>query len=435
MARKKPSQPKKSEFPSLDLYFEFSLITYRLSREEREAAYNKARERIFGKEEKAGDATPGTTSVPFHSELANSISDTEDGNEMSRSSSVSTKDRASQSKRPKATKQRRDDSESFDVRSQYTPFFPHPQPQVTWVPGPQYPPMVSQPFNGAVQNNYQNQMPMGQFVPPTPQFNAAMMGNGSMQAYNNMPQVSMKLLKMKCVLTLTLIWQYPQQNPQRFPQQHSAPITAYGSPVQSPPIASQQWSGQPMYQAPYQQAQGPMARGPPSSIPYAFGQLPSTANPADPKSQHPIPGSFNRHAFNPKTQSFVPGNTGLPIPQPMSHHGSPHHGSPHHGSPHLSYNAFTPSQQQFNGGLGYNMARQGSNNSLPSYHASPHMTQRPMHQGLPQGMPQVMPHSNMPQHPQQGMSMSQNGQVGNHLPNLPNYGNSSTLPPKPPTGV
>lgn len=31
----------------------------RLSREEREAAYNKARERIFGKDEKTGDATPG----------------------------------------------------------------------------------------------------------------------------------------------------------------------------------------------------------------------------------------------------------------------------------------------------------------------------------------------------------------------------------------
>jgi len=31
----------------------------RLSREEREAAYNKARERIFGKDEKNGDATPG----------------------------------------------------------------------------------------------------------------------------------------------------------------------------------------------------------------------------------------------------------------------------------------------------------------------------------------------------------------------------------------
>jgi hypothetical protein len=171
-----------------------------------------------------------------------------------------------------------------------------------------------------------------------------------------------------------------------------------------------------------------MMGGPQTTIPYAFGQLPSTANPADPKSQHPIPGSYNRHGFNPKTQSFVPGNTGLPVPQPISHHGSPHHGSPH-----LSYNVFTPPQQPYSSGMGYNMARQGSNNSLPSYHASPHMTHRPMmHQTMPQGMPQNMP-QNIPQSMPQGMpGMPQNGQVGHHLPN---YGNPSTLPPKPPSGV
>lgn len=36
-----------------------TLTISRLSREEREAAYNKARERIFGNTEKSGDATPG----------------------------------------------------------------------------------------------------------------------------------------------------------------------------------------------------------------------------------------------------------------------------------------------------------------------------------------------------------------------------------------
>lgn len=42
------------------------LTSGRLSREEREAAYNKARERIFGKEEKTGDATPGMLFVYPH---------------------------------------------------------------------------------------------------------------------------------------------------------------------------------------------------------------------------------------------------------------------------------------------------------------------------------------------------------------------------------
>jgi hypothetical protein len=79
--------------------------------------------------------------------------------------------------------------------------------------------------------------------------------------------------------------------------------------------------------------------------------------------------------------------------------------------------------------MGYNMVRQGSNNSLPSYHASPHMGHRPMmHQGMPHGVAQGM----APNLPQGMQGMPQNGQIGNHLPN---YGNPSTLPPKPPTGV
>jgi hypothetical protein len=111
---------------------------------------------------------------------------------MSRSSSLSTKDRASQNKRPKAPKQRRDDSESFDVRSQYTPFFPQPQGP-TWASTQQFAPTGPQPFNGVVQTNYPNPM-QPQFIPqPAPQFNPGMpinnMNNGNMPMYNPMSQV------------------------------------------------------------------------------------------------------------------------------------------------------------------------------------------------------------------------------------------------------
>jgi hypothetical protein len=107
---------------------------------------------------------------------------------MSRSSSVSTKDRSGQAKRAKPAKQRRDDNESFDVRSQYTPFFPQ-QPMPTWAPTPQYSPVVPQQFNGSgVQGNYQNPMPQ-QFGPPNQQFNQVMMNNPGVQTYSNMPQV------------------------------------------------------------------------------------------------------------------------------------------------------------------------------------------------------------------------------------------------------
>jgi hypothetical protein len=62
---KDKSLSAKEKFVQLFTLVIFSLLTrLRLSREEREAAYNKARERIFGKEEKIGDVTPGM-SIPF----------------------------------------------------------------------------------------------------------------------------------------------------------------------------------------------------------------------------------------------------------------------------------------------------------------------------------------------------------------------------------
>lgn len=164
--------------------------------------------------------------------------------------------------------------------------------------------------------------------------------------------------------------------------------------------------------------------------------MPSTTNPADPKSQHPIPGSFNRHAFNPKTQSFVPGEIGMPMPQQIIPHGAPQFDPTHHNIPHPSYHLFNSSQQQFGNGMGYNMARQNSNNSIPSYHASPHMSHRQLvHQALPPNASQGIPHvvvPGMPQNHPQSMNMVHNSQMNNHLPN---YGNPSTLPPKPPAGI
>jgi hypothetical protein len=101
---------------------------------------------------------------------------------MSRSSSVSTKDRASQNKKPKQPKQRRDDAESFDVRSQYTPFFPQPQ-QPTWVAGPTYP---TAPQYGTP-SPYQ--VPMNPQFGSSPQpFTPGLMPTSNMQ-YNSMPMV------------------------------------------------------------------------------------------------------------------------------------------------------------------------------------------------------------------------------------------------------
>lgn len=115
--------------------------------------------------------------------------DTEDGNEMSRSSSVSTKERAGQGKKAKPLKQRREESDNFDVRSQYTPFFPQQAPTgPTWAPAPQYAPIVPQQFNGVVQNGYQT-IPQ-QFGPQSQSFNTTLMNNGNIQPYTHIPPVS-----------------------------------------------------------------------------------------------------------------------------------------------------------------------------------------------------------------------------------------------------
>jgi hypothetical protein len=140
----------------------------KLTREAREALYKEARERIFG--EKGGDATP----------------ETEEGQDISRSSSVSVKDKSAPNRRGKSGKQRRDDAESFDVRSQYTPMFPH-QSQQAWAPRPQYAPISVQQFNTNMQSGFQL-MPGPQFVAPGQQYQPGMGAVPGMMPYNQAPQ-------------------------------------------------------------------------------------------------------------------------------------------------------------------------------------------------------------------------------------------------------
>ena len=135
--------------------------------------------------------------------MLTSPTETEEGTEMSRSSSVSNKDKSSQGKRGKP-KQRRDDSDSFDSRSQYTPWFP-PQQTPTWVSAPQYPQMAPPQQFGGVQNVYQAPAPQ-QFPSPNMQYNPAMMSNGSMPNFSAIPQVSSYLISLwiQCLLNLAI---------------------------------------------------------------------------------------------------------------------------------------------------------------------------------------------------------------------------------------
>ncbi|KAF2973533.1 hypothetical protein GQX73_g175 [Xylaria multiplex] len=372
-----------------------ALAKEKMTREEREEAYKIARERIFG-----NSSDKPTESGP----------DNDDANGVSRASSVSAKDRSNLGKRGKTGKQRRDDSESFDSRSQYIKYFAPPQPQMEWAP--QFI-STNMQYNGQASQPYQYQIPQPYQTPP--QGYPTMMANNGYSQYGNVPAYPPQ----------------PQPLPSRYPSSNGSMGSGFGPPAQPSPQQSwqpnfNQASPPTSYQPRVPQPQ-PQGNTGPMGIPYAYGQLPAHANPHDPKSQHPIPGSYNRHAFNPKTQSFVPGNGMSPVQPPMGPYNMtvPPHGSPQIGSPHLGYAGYnSPAPPQpYMGGPGYGMSRQSSNNSLPPYHAPQHIPQHP-----PAHLPQM---PNKPGIPPQGPSAG----LGQTFSHLPNYGNPATLPQKPPTSI
>ncbi|PTB69658.1 hypothetical protein BBK36DRAFT_1187968 [Trichoderma citrinoviride] len=384
------------------------LAAQKLSREEREEMYKVVRQRIFGSTEDTTSEVDGEAGI-------------------SRTSSVSA-NRSSTSKKGKTPiKQRRDDdADGFDSRRQYTPYWGSQQQQ-TWVSQApnQYIPQASAQFTPQPAPSYPAQVaPMYGQQPAYPAVQG--MASNAAPQYQVPPQ------------------QYaPQPVQQRYPP-NASPMTAYGSPILPGVPPSQNW--QPGFSpAPYP-PRGPTPSGPHSQngIPYPFGQLPANTNPHDPKSQHPIPGSYNRnHAFNPKTQSFVPGSNGMPPPPlqpphpPFTAPGS-HHSSPQIGTPHLAYGGYPPAMPPHPYAGGYNMARQGSNSSIAAYHTPPTLVAhhaQPMMQSLqhippPQHLPQsqqahALGRANIPQGPNQMFSSS----------HLPTYGNPASLPQKPATGI
>ena len=241
---------------------------------------------------------------------------------------------------------------------------------------------------------------------------------------------------------LTALKYPPQPSQQRYSGSDS-PMAAYGSPVSGAQQHQPGW--QPGYASP-----GYQGRGTPTSassqmhpgIPYAFGQLPAHANPHDPKSQHPIPGSYNRnHNFNPKTQSFVPGANGMPPPGPQPPFTAPtsHHSSPQIGLTHPVYPGYQQGVPQLYGAGGHNMVRQASNNSVPGYHPPPQMAASFNHPPPPAS--QVLPQPPL-QHvnPNQAAHIPPRPNVPHQGPShvfshLPTYGNPATLPQKPATGI
>ena len=106
----------------------------------------------------------------------------EDGNDMSRASSVSAKDRSNMAKR-KTHKQRRDDSESFDSRSQYVVM--SNGPQQSWAPAaPQY---YAAPAAASYNGQYQQPYASGVAVAPGYGPNQGYEGYGQMMPNGGYP--------------------------------------------------------------------------------------------------------------------------------------------------------------------------------------------------------------------------------------------------------
>ncbi|KAJ5935894.1 hypothetical protein N7454_005192 [Penicillium verhagenii] len=314
-----------------------------LTREEREAKYNQARERIFrdfpdsAKSDPAsGDSNPN----------------------MSRSSSTTG--------RKKNSRQRTPHDDGFEARSQFNAYYP----------GAPYNNGSAQYGGGANDASYNNQVPylVGPGVPPPIGGFAPSGGNnmpypanmganmGGNMGVNNVPQYP---IGMSPQMPSNGSWQggnMPQQSPfpgyasmnqpgmmsQQSSTKSSPAMSNYAIPQQSTPYQqSPAWNGQsyqgnyqqvPHHQGLQQQAPHPRAQAPvhwpqypvaqsmtPNMASYPYAQYPGQhLNPSlqNPNSS-PMSGNMARSHFNPQTRSFVPG--GAPATR---HPMAPYHNGP-----------------------------------------------------------------------------------------------------------
>lgn len=159
-----------------------------MSREEREEAYNKARERIFGTAS-TEISTPGINGCALRVQRLDSADDyaeNDDSTGVSRASSVSMRDRINGAKKAK----KRRDSDTFDTRSNYIAYAPaygHPH-QATWAQ-PHYMP-AGAPLNGSVQQQAFPPAVPNMYGVPNQQFPPMVPGNGYGPPYNNITNVS-----------------------------------------------------------------------------------------------------------------------------------------------------------------------------------------------------------------------------------------------------
>ena len=307
-----------------------------LTREEREARYREARQRIFGAE---SEESPAAETVE---------SEDREKEDVSRSSSASGK--------KKSKKQRNYDDDDFQARSRFNVYYPQqyavpgytaenvvyydgyagavPNAQYAGVnPGASPPTAYGNPYPAMASPDAQPQFGWNGQYPP--QNGAAMLPN-----YGQMPPG----YDLSADFQRGMSFQSPVMPSQVTPKMANTPMAPYQESFQQTPHMppSQGWPqmqqpSYPMGQAPYATPNTrPMSA--PQPQPYAYGQFPPNPYNGQPnRNQHPIPGSYNRQQFNPQSQAFIPGGRNMPFqmqpnmgpgPQMNGYGGFPMQGQP-----------------------------------------------------------------------------------------------------------
>lgn len=360
------------------------------SREQREAKYKEARDRIFAdwKEENEKDGS-------------NNVSE-----DASRASSVTGK------RKKKKTK---DQDDGFEARSAFyrqQPFDPSIGPGGYFVPYMvQQPPTITQqPYTPLFQPQYptiqQAQMiPAGMVpAPVAPIMYQQPMG----QQHNNygIPQQQIMASYYPIIPQQSQpLIQYPQQFiPPSYapsPSQTSRPSSQVSNQSWNQASAQNQYSGFMMQPAQYsapspQPIPQPNSNGTP--ITYPYGQLPYQSHPPGSRNAHPLPGSYSRQSYSAQTRVFVSDDqSSYNIANQVYSSGGP-----------IPQNAHPQQQMQFAYQQQIPLSVPQSQYMGPTY-GSPNSTSSRKH--IPHAMP--TPPSNM----------------------LSKWGVPSTLPPKPPPPV
>ncbi|KAL4930087.1 putative R3H domain protein [Aspergillus undulatus] len=377
-----------------------------LTREEREAKYQEARERIF--RDFSESKTPESNGEP--------------NSTMSRSSSTSG--------RKKTQRQKTPHDDSFEARSQFNAYYPgmhYTSGSVPYNMGIQDPSFPSQPYMigpGVVPANmgymhnqngvmYPQPVPMNTAphyqMPVSPQLSTSgpwQNGPASQQMpYNGYPiNRSPALASAKPAATLS---NYPVSNSVQF----QATPAGWSSPPYQPAYSQPSHRNQASVPWPNFQAQ------PLSTTAYPYTQYPAQPmNTGLPNhsGSHTLPGSFNRSHFNPQTRSFVPGGAPGPRRHPSKTSPSNMGYSSMQANAQAHWTGYHDVNSKNHEQFGFNMSRgplSGGKDSIAKWGTPSHLPPKPPPSEVPSDFEVKQRNVNATSHPYSGSTIQtpQNG--------------------------